>query len=173
LLQFVAALLALAVVDAGVVVRRNGGNFAYTVNSPYYVPHALAHATPSQLMNPDAADVKVFKPLAAPSLINPHYPLLAQLINPVKGKTTTETEEFEVSPEVEEVAPSPYLFPATYDHGIYPFGFASNLVHPGFEPYPSVAIAEQLKEVDEVAQVTGEAEVNPVEPEDVVVVQAE
>ena len=153
--------MALAVVDAGVVYNRQGSNFAYTVNSLPYVQHVLPYPVPLQLVNPVAADVKAVEPKkveTALPFVNPFFPLATYpLINPVEIKVATEPKK------IETVAlPSPYLYPATYAYGAYPFGVGSPLVYPGYGLLP-VAADEQVKPA---------AEEKPVESADAVVVQA-
>lgn len=162
--QIVAAVLALAVVDAGIVYnRQQGANFAYTVNSLPYVQHVLPYPAPFQLVNPVAADVKAVEPKkveTALPFVNPFFPFAPYpLINPVEiSKATTEAKK------VESVAlPSPYLYPSTYAYGAYPYGVGSPLVYPGYGLLP-LAADEPAKPVAEVNK--------PVEAADSVVVQA-
>lgn len=161
--QFVAAVLALAVVDAGVVVDRKGGNFAYAVNTLPYVQHVLPYypAPLHQLVNPVAAEVKAVKPQTVLPFVNPFYPSLAPypLINPVQVKTDT------------EAVPSPFLHRSPYAYSVLPFGFASNLVVAGYEPFPSVAVAEQVKETE--GEVDTVQVVEAAEPVDSVVVETD
>jgi hypothetical protein len=147
--------LAVAVVDAGVVINRNGGNFAYAVNSrlPYY-------------------------PAPLQPFVNPYFTSFAPypLINPVQVKSETEPENYE-NIDTMPMA-SPILYPANpYSYSVLDFGFGpSSLVQAGYEPFPVVVDEKEAEVVQnaEVAQVAESAgEVTAVEPEDAVVVQLE
>ena len=150
----------MAVVDAGVVINRNGGNFAYAVNSLPYYP------APLQVVTPVAAEMKFVQPF-----VNPYFTSFAPypLINPVQVKSETEPENYE---NIETIPmTSPILYPANpYTYSVLPFGFASSLVQAGYEPFP-VVVDEKEAEVAQVAESAGE--VTAVEPEDAVVVQLE
>lgn len=158
--QIVALVLAVAVVDAGVAVDRQAGNFAYGINTLPYVHHVLPYATfnpvvteikaadSKQTMKMEQIKLQVAQPYIAP--VYTPFPVVATAVD---GKDAVDAKK------VETIA-TPYGYPANYFYGGYPFG---PLIYPGtfgFFPLNAKSVTE-VKPMETVAKAAETTEVKP------------
>ncbi|KAI9565969.1 hypothetical protein GHT06_009767 [Daphnia sinensis] len=118
-MQYIAVVvLALAVVDAGVIYDGQAGNVAYSINT---VPYALPYATP--LLNPTPTETKTADPAKNNEAIKFVYPQFASFVPaPLYGSAVVNKDAAADAKKIETAAiATPYPYPTSFVYGGYPY----------------------------------------------------